>query len=426
MRVKASTPILRAGVVAVALVLSGCTSLTPSLSQMSVSHNESLDRIERNTLLMNVLRAAERMPMNFTVLSNVSATGSLAHGLSGGLSGNWTLGQGGVSSPYSVNLNMLPRADFTFYLNPLDNEQFMRGFLAGIPQEKLLFLSQGTSVSKALLWTLVTSRAANERVDGRREVFANVPKAQEWPNFQKVVASALRWGVAMELVREETPVGPRISRTEALMQLPSVINAWNGQSFGGAAAGSPPARPMIVELGGSDPSRTHQLVMASQRARFCFEPDDLSQWAHSSEMLCQYSGAQDRLARLAPRAPAPRVSPGEVLYWRDVTIRSPREVFQFVGEVVRSQLDNPAQVWRVGDPQQPGAAAPKALFTVSCGASSSGGDAVLAEAIYRGQICQVPRGDNSHSAEVMQLLSLLVTLSKVQGALPTSPTLLIK
>jgi hypothetical protein len=114
------------------------------------------------------------------------------------------------------------------------------------------------------------------------------------------------------------------------------------------------------------------------------------------------------------------------LYWRDVTIRSPREVFQFVGEVVRSQLDNPAQVWRVGDPQQPGAAAPKALFTVSCGASSSGGDAVLAEAIYRGQICQVPRGDNSHSAEVMQLLSLLVTLSKVQGALPTSPTLLIK
>ncbi len=50
----------------------------------------------------------------------------------------------------------------------------------------------------------------------------------------------------------------------------------------------------------------------------------------------------------------------------------------------------------------------------------------MATATYRGQTDQVPRSDQSHSAEVMQMLSLLVTLSKVQGALPTSPAVLLK
>lgn len=418
---------LRVSLLAWAFVVSGCASLSPSLSQMSVSHNESLDRIERNTLLMNVLRAAERMPLNFTVLSNVSASGSLAPGLTGGLSGNWTLGQGGVSSPYSVNLNMSPRADFTFYLNPLDNEQFMRGFLAHIPQEKLLFLSQGTSVTKSLLWTLVASRASNEWPDGRREVLSNVVNAAEWNAFQQAVAWAQQWGLAMEQAAEEAPVGPRISRSEALMQLPSIINAWNGPPFGGGSSSNAAfARPMIREVGGTDPARTHQVVMVSQRTRFCFEPGDVSQWSQSSDLLCRHTGAQERFERAAAqgRARAPQAQPTG--RWRDVDIRSPREVFQFVGDVVRAQLENSSRVWRVGDPAQPDAVAQKALFTVRCGASALPGDQVLAEASYRGQICQVPRDDSSHSAEVLQLLSLLVTLSKVQGALPISPTLLVK
>ncbi len=78
--------LLRGGLLAgLTALLAGCGSFMPTLTDMSVSHNEAIDRTERNTILMNVLRAADRMPMKFTVLSNLSASGSLVGGVSGGL-----------------------------------------------------------------------------------------------------------------------------------------------------------------------------------------------------------------------------------------------------------------------------------------------------------------------------------------------------
>ena len=50
----------------------------------------------------------------------------------------------------------------------------------------------------------------------------------------------------------------------------------------------------------------------------------------------------------------------------------------------------------------------------------------LAVAVYRGQTCHVPRDDGSDSAQVFQYLSLLVTLSKIPGAIPASPAMLVR
>ena len=50
----------------------------------------------------------------------------------------------------------------------------------------------------------------------------------------------------------------------------------------------------------------------------------------------------------------------------------------------------------------------------------------LAEVRYRGRDCHIPRDDGSHSAHVMQYLALFITLSKVAGAVPSSPAVLVK
>lgn len=420
---------------AVLLTLSGCASVMPTLADMTLSHNEAIDRIERNTLLLNILRASDRLPMNFTVLTQVSSSGTVAGAgpVSGGISGGWTLGQGGLLSPYNINLNVNPKGDFTFYLNPLDNENFMRGFLADIPQEKLYFLSTGSTIDKPLLWTLVTNSVSSDRVNGQRKVMENITQVKEWAAFQRTVAQALRLGLAMEQVRDEVPVGPRMSRQEALMQMSTVISQWNGSSSGGFGAGGAggsgaAARPMLVDVGGSDPQQSQQVVMVSKSVRFCFDPADLREWKESPQRLCQHTyGSEPPKAPSRQPVSAPKEDDPDSTehQWRDINVRSPREVFQFVGDVVRSQLENPGRVWKVGDPTHLAGRSPKPLISVVCG-TSPGGAEPLATANYRGQTCYVPRGDDSHSAEVMQMLALLVTLSKVQGALPSSPAILIK
>jgi hypothetical protein len=331
-----------------------------------------------------------------------------------------------------VNLNLANKGDFSYFLSPLDNENFMRGFLADIPHEKLYFLAFGSSVDKPLLWTLVTNSVASDRVKGYRKKLENIPQAKSWAEFQQTVSQALKLGLSMEQVREETPVGPRMSRQEALMQLPTVVAQWNGSSLGAFGAGgssqSNAARPVLTELGGSDPLATHQLVMVSRSYRFCFDPADLNDWQNSTDRLCQHIYANEP-PKLPPRNVAASSQDDDVdsleHRWRDFNVRSPREVFQFVGEVVRSQLQNPGLVWKVGDPDGQSGRPPKSLIHVVCGATPTGGEP-LATANYRGQTCHIPQDDQSHSAEVMDTLALLVTLSKVQGALPSSPAILIK
>lgn len=101
---------------------------------MAVTYNDTMDQIERNTALLNMLRAGDDLPMAFTALSYVSGNGSL----SGGMSGGESLSLSSFSSrSYNANLNLSVNRGFSFTLNSLDNEQFMRGFLEEMPLDKL-------------------------------------------------------------------------------------------------------------------------------------------------------------------------------------------------------------------------------------------------------------------------------------------------
>ncbi|NBU89066.1 MAG: hypothetical protein EBS16_07675, partial [Betaproteobacteria bacterium] len=86
---------------------------------------------------------------------------------------------------------------------------------------------------------------------------------------------------------------------------------------------------------------------------------------------------------------------------------------------VQSQLRQPGQpLYKVADTEQP-------LIVVKCDETPSGG-LPLATVSYRGRSCHVPAQGSGHSAQVLQMLSLLATLSKVPGAIANSPAVLIK
>ena len=61
-------------------LLSGCAALDRSLVTMAVSHNDTLDQIDRNTALLNILRAADEQPLSFTTISYLGGNGSISAG----------------------------------------------------------------------------------------------------------------------------------------------------------------------------------------------------------------------------------------------------------------------------------------------------------------------------------------------------------
>jgi hypothetical protein len=420
------------------LSLSGCASLDQSFVPMAVSHNQTLDQIERSNLLLNILRAADEQPISFTAVSYVSGNGSV------GGSVNASNGFGhllnlitGVSASGGLNVNQ----GFGYSLVTLDNEQFTRNFLADIPMDRLYFLSEGTHLDNTVLYTLVIQQLYRTPAATKGSpLVSNLVQPHAWAAFQGLLAHAMTKGLSMELAPVETPVGPPLSRDEATYQVGTVINGWNPAAWGPPQAGA--ARPLIKQLpgAGGNSDRPFQLVMLADLPRFCYAPATFHSWPHADEHLCRNTLAARRSRRLEDRnggEAAAQQGPGTgtgspvavstaaplPLDWPLTSRRSPREVFYFLGQIVRAQFDRPGHRWQVGDPSV--AAGTRPLFNVVC-ADKPPSQEPLAMAPFKGQTCYVPRNDGSHSADVLQYLALLVTLSKVSGAIPASPGVVIR
>jgi len=402
-------------IVFLALVLTACGSLDRSMVSMAVNHNETVDQVERNTLLLNILRAADEQPLTLTALSFIGGNSSVGAGVN--VSG---------FDPYSASTGLNVSAGFSYSLSTLDNEQFMRSFLSDLPLDRLYFLHEGTGLENIVLWTLmaqsVTLNSGRDTGSGRPVLMPNVVKPELWNAFQAMLSRSLDEGLSMEQVVDNTPIGPRMSRDEALSQVGTIIASWNPPAWAPPSADA--ARPLLVELGGADSSQTHQLVMSAKKTRLCIHPLMGRPAPADAQDLCQgAASAGDSLP--SSRRMAGESGPKPVMAWQQVRLRSPREVFYFLGSVVRSQQQNPQQVWTVGASAQDASRAPKPLFKVLCDANATHPQP-LAQAVYRGRECQIPGGDDSYSAQVLQYLSLLITLSKVPGALPGSPAVLVR
>ncbi len=167
--------------------------------------------------------------------------------------------------------------------------------------------------------------------------------------------------------------------------------------------------------------------MQSYKARFCFNPKNIADWRYTeTDLLCKETGAYDAFQRLRAQQESEGRTPKlEPLNWYSLDIRSPREVFYFLGRIIKAQLEDPGQLFLVTDSATGSDRVGRPLLRIVCNAMFTSDDS-LAVANYRGRKCFIPRGDDSHSAQVLQYLSLLVALSKVPGAVPPSPSVLIR
>ena len=119
----------------------------------SVSYNDAIANSTNAVLLLNALRASERLPTYYTRMTANTATSSVTPLISMAL----PLGPGAVKKGFSPNLQLTDTSQNQMTLQNLDDQKFMRGVLTPVPLDVLSFyLRQGWP--RELLFLMTVSR----------------------------------------------------------------------------------------------------------------------------------------------------------------------------------------------------------------------------------------------------------------------------
>jgi hypothetical protein len=202
---------------AAALVFAGC-SLGGGIARHSVDYNRTVERATDDVLVLNVLRARDRMPLHFSAIAAIHGSLGLSAGFGYDLSG---------ASVNNVLPAILGTTQPSFDIGPLDRQEFARGLLRPIDPGVFRLLS-GSGLQDQMLIHLVVSRfedAATGRVvrndprlrrdldpEARRACAAlGVDAAPPCDPFQAVVdAMTARGRLTFNGYTRLIPVGPAL------------------------------------------------------------------------------------------------------------------------------------------------------------------------------------------------------------------------
>jgi hypothetical protein len=395
--------VLFVGIFAAALA-SGCGSFAPSVGKLAEAYSKAIDQHQRDDLLLNILRASNDLPLNFTVIPTLIGRGSLQNTLSvGGLAlraaGNPALADGLVSS-----------RGFDFTLASLDNDKFMRSFMADLSLDRFNVFASSNEIAAQLTFSLLLSDIRIHPAGAREQRFDNAGDEAAFLRFQAQLGGLLDAGLRTELGDEALPFGPVLNKAEAIAVLEKSLGAISDDT-------------RMRRVGRSDSQ--YQLVRFKKSTRFCLAPapaGDQTQTRFGAEILCN---------SLTALTPSTRTgSPPEAAGSRDrlsLNVRSSKEVFRYLGYIARMQTRADAP-WlatlRALQGQSAVAVADQAMLVVRRGVPAAGVK-VIAAAEHFGEHFYIPLEGSGHSAKVIDFLSVLMAMHKVSGAIPASPGVLL-
>lgn len=143
---------------AIAVDVAGCT-IIDQYSSHAVAYNIEAEQAQEQQLLLNVVRASLRRPMQFTSVSSITGTQSVTAG-------------GSITAPFGFHGNLMSDTGTvsasatggpTYTVPVLDTQDFYRGMLQGIPAELIDLLIHG-GYSSELIFNLLIEKIEMTRV----------------------------------------------------------------------------------------------------------------------------------------------------------------------------------------------------------------------------------------------------------------------
>jgi hypothetical protein len=407
--------------------MTGSTSFTA----MSSAYREVLEQYGNDNILLNVVRSSKAMPVSFLDMPSVIGTGSVQtqvgvgatiYGVNpgGSLAGFFTPM---AQSDYAPMASMTVGNSFNFTQSSLDNSNFMVSFLSDMKPEVIASLNNNQTATKSVLYSLAIESIEAQDTKGTTLIkLSNNPYDPDFPQFQQVLYTLIRGGISVEQIMTPMP-----------LSAPMDAEAVNKNMMAIATASNLPGA-MLVPAKLENGKKGYQLVRMAPQARICLleqAADSVLSFRVDDSAYCKSSivhvdaGSKGNAASQAQSADK---RPSRILI---IKLRSVRNVFDYLGALVNLQNEaTPRNVYVVDTTKVPdGATAEQIkamatpLFLVKKG-SSSGESLITVN--YQGDKYSIPNQSDSYTNQVLVLVSQMLTLTKVPGSIPVSPSVLIK
>ena len=413
-----------------ALILSGCNSInSASFREMSSAYREVAAAYANDNVLLNIVRASKRLPVTFLEIPSVMGTGSTTAGASLGasvmsqapnaLSGFFSAATG---SYYGPSANLSVNDSFTFTQSSLDNSSFMSAFLADLKVDTVASLSNNVVAPKTVLYSLVIDSI--EVRNQQNEVISLVENNPNLPNyadtFQKALYTLVESGLSTQQVMNKMVLSPPLEAQTINSQFGALASAFAQPGFMIDTIKKPGMRDM------------YQAVRVSPSVQFCFNKQlttEVLGHVFSDSAYCANVGieANKDLAKQIKVPEALTENQGKVSLF--IKLRSTRTVFDYLGRLVDLQNQNPPRLITIKSADQTSTTASGQtsmvsypIFVVEKNSSAQSISLVNLE----GDTYSLPRDSQSYTRDVLVTLSQLLTLNKVPGSIPASPSVLVK
>lgn len=404
--------------VAAVLTLTGCKAIGPDFNDMTAAYTGSMEVHQRNTILINIMRAAYDMPMTFTDIPTVLGQG-LAQGQAGLTANIMSLDpttlpgffSAAPQSNASLQAGLTVSRQFSFSLSSLDNQQFTKGFLTPITLDNVHFFAQSSQLSKDLLFSLLINSIEITEPGKAPQLYLNNPSSPDFPKYLKLINTLLDYGLTTEAIIKPIDLGPVLTSDQAVRYMTSPV-------------GNLPPGVILRKLNTPQGER-FQASIVKPATSFCMNNRDKhgeiaarfgpTILCHDIDSAGNIVGNNQNFVFKKGAPPHQRIS---------INLRSTRDIFRYLGKVASAQtLANPPVMTYVRTLMGEGKFDYIPLIKVNKG---SGTGPVISSVKYFGNEYSVPLDQNGYSSVVFDLMSLLVTLSKIPGSIPASPGILIQ
>jgi hypothetical protein len=260
--------------------LFGC-AIIDNYSGRAVDFNREAEQAQEEVLLLNIVRASLRRPMQFTSLSSVSGSGSVSGTVTGGglktnqtpfiapfgitpLNSNTALSRI-LATNVSGNASLSGTATFTVPI--LDTQEFYQGILTPIPLQAFdYYLQQG--FPPELLFDLFVLKIEVTRLDDgscRKFTFQNsVRDDLQFGQFQSFIDYLIGSGLTAERINSVISYGPPLPAVRPGPTSPAdsaaIVEAYSKASSAG----------LDIRQEGRGPGARVRLQKKSNTFRFCF------------------------------------------------------------------------------------------------------------------------------------------------------------
>jgi hypothetical protein len=400
-------------------ILSGCGSTgAPDFSQMSAKYANILEQYQINMIFQNILRSSEDRPVSFLDMPTINGSGSITTTpyasafFSGGIlpyNASYLPINGGLNS-ITPGISLSVGNTFNFTQSSLDNAVFWKGYLNELPIEMVKYFEHN-HIPREVLFSLVVDEIIITQPDGSVTYLINNPLRPDYPEFQKRLYKLIGYGLGAYLVDTSQKIGPPLSASNLK------------STFGENAFQVMKDSGVVLQRVSSDSNLTFQPIEVSKKYRICINVNKYENFIREEfgdEIFCQETLVQEIKKTNLAKKKQPKV---------EIRIRSTNNIFEFLGQVVKAQLADPPYMLTL----------PPTATTFNSNKKTANEYALLVVDKDKsqprpfssiegldGSIYSIPSQNNGYSPLAIKLLSQFMSLQKIPGSIPASPSVLLK